>query len=69
MREVPISVLLKLPPPNYVNPPTRGDSATVVFGIFTGLVVVVVSLRAYARTSVQQWFGLDDVFILLALVS
>lgn len=69
MREVPISDLLKLPPPNYVNPSTRGDSAMIIFCIFTGLIVVVVSLRAYARTSVQQWFGLDDVFILLALVS
>jgi hypothetical protein len=64
-----MSVLESWLTPNYVNPVTKDDSITVMFSLFTAIVVVVVSLRIYDRASVQKRIGGEDVFILLALVS
>lgn len=69
MRAVPLDVLLSFPVPNYVDPPTRGPALAVVNIIFIALVVAAVSLRVYTRLFVNRWFGSDDIFIVLALVS
>jgi hypothetical protein len=61
-------VILTWPTPNYVNPPTRGDALLIVNSILIALVVIVVGLRMYTRLIIKRWFGLDDIFILVALV-
>lgn len=68
MRTIPPEVLLSWPTPNYTNPVTKGNALVVVNSIFIVLVVIVVGLRLYTRIWIKRWFGLDDVFIVLALV-
>ncbi|KAH9868670.1 hypothetical protein J1614_007742 [Plenodomus biglobosus] len=68
MRLPPYEILLSWPTPNYENPITRGHALIVVNAIFLGLVIVTVGLRLYTRLVVKRWFGLDDIFILLALL-
>ena len=60
--------LLKFPPPNYVNPETRGNGLTVLNAIFLGLATIFVVLRIWSRLFVRKWFGLDDVLIILGFV-
>jgi len=69
MRLPPADILQKWPNPNYDNPETRGHALVVVNSIFIGLVIITVGLRLYTRIYIKRWFGIDDVFILLALVS
>jgi hypothetical protein len=69
MRLPPVDVLLSWPTPNYENPVTRGNALVIVNSIFIGFVVITVGLRIYTRLVIKRWFGVDDVFILLALVS
>lgn len=61
-------MILTWPTPNYVNPPTRGDALLIVNSILIALVAIVVGLRMYTRIIIKRWFGLDDIFILVALV-
>ncbi|KAF1365915.1 hypothetical protein EJ07DRAFT_53053, partial [Lizonia empirigonia] len=68
MKLPPVEVILSWPTPNYANPVTRGNALLVVNSIFIALVVIFVGLRMYTRLIIKRWFGLDDVFILLALV-
>ena len=68
MRLPPADVLLSWPTPNYENPVTRGNALVIVNSIFIGFVVITVGLRLYTRLVIKRWFGIDDVFILLALV-
>ncbi|KAL6712563.1 hypothetical protein ACN47E_000440 [Coniothyrium glycines] len=67
MRSPPLEVLLSWPKPNYENPKTRGPALVIVNSICITLVIVVVALRLYTRLVIKRWFGLDDIFILLAL--
>ncbi|KAH9863176.1 hypothetical protein IAQ61_009453 [Plenodomus lingam] len=68
MRLPPYEVLISWPRPNYDSPVTRGNALVLVNSIFLGLVVITVGLRLYTRLAIKRWFGLDDVFILLALL-
>jgi len=61
-------VLATWPTPNYVDPVTRGSALYIVNGIWLFLATVAVTLRLYTRIWIRNWFGLDDAFILLALV-
>jgi hypothetical protein len=69
MRLPPTEILLSWPPPNYENPVTRGPALAIVNYIFISITVVVVALRLYTRIAIKRWFGIDDVFIIVALVS
>ncbi|KAF2140909.1 uncharacterized protein K452DRAFT_288317 [Aplosporella prunicola CBS 121167] len=69
VRNIPISVLLSFPAPNYVDPVTRGPSLVVVNAIFIALVNVIVLARLYTRIFIKRWFGSDDVFIILAFIT
>lgn len=62
-------VFLSWPTPNYKNPKTRGDALVIVNSIFIGFTVIIVFLRLYTRLVIKRWLGIDDIFILLALVS
>jgi hypothetical protein len=69
MRNIPITVLLSFPAPNYTDPQTQGKSLIVVNAVFAGLVVAVVLLRLYTRIFLKRWVGIDDFWITVALVS
>ncbi|KAH7402780.1 hypothetical protein BKA66DRAFT_564681 [Pyrenochaeta sp. MPI-SDFR-AT-0127] len=64
----PTEVLLSWPTPNYDHPVTRGNALLVVNSVLITLVIITVGLRLYTRLVIKRWFGLDDVFILLAMV-
>lgn len=54
---------------NYVNPPTRGETAIVVQEVVLMLLCVIsVALRVYTRKFLAKNFGMDDVLIIIALV-
>ncbi|KAF2395770.1 hypothetical protein EJ06DRAFT_463307, partial [Trichodelitschia bisporula] len=69
MRIPPADVIAKWPPSNYVDPVRRGPELFIASSIFLGLATLAVAGRIYARLVVQRWFGLDDVFILIAFVT
>lgn len=68
MRKIPLEVLLSFPIPNYRDPETQGESLVIINGVFAGLVVIVVAARMYTRLYIKRWFGMDDFFILLAMI-
>lgn len=63
-----ISVISTWPPPNYINPETRGPAAIIVVSILLFLVTVLLAVRVYTRVVISRGFGLDDILILLAFV-
>jgi hypothetical protein len=65
----PLEVILGWPHPNYVDPVKRGNSLTVLNTVFVAVALVVVGLRIYTRIFVVRFFGVDDVFIIIAAVS
>jgi hypothetical protein len=69
MKLPPVEVLLTWPTPNYQDPVTRGPALVIVNVILIALVMLTVAARLYTRLVIKRWFGLDDVFILIALVS
>ena len=68
MRNIPVSVMITWPRPNYVDPETRGNSIIYVLSPFLFVSATTVGLRLYTRTVVNRWFGWDDVLIILGLV-
>jgi hypothetical protein len=68
MKLPPLDVILTWPAPDYVHPETRGPALVIVNSIFISLVFITVAARLYTRIVISNWFGIDDVFILLALV-
>ena len=69
MRQIPASVILSFPAPNYVDPETRGDALIVTNSIFISFVAIAMSARLYTRVFITKCFGLDDVLAILAFVS
>jgi hypothetical protein len=69
VRIIPLSVLETWPTPNYTNPETRGSTLVIVNAVFIALTIFVVFARLYTRCFINRWFGVDDIFIVLALVS
>ncbi|KIW05321.1 uncharacterized protein PV09_03843 [Verruconis gallopava] len=61
--------LAQWPTPNYENPVRRGDALVIVDSVFLGFATLLVALRLYTRLAVRKWFGLDDIFIVLAYAS
>jgi hypothetical protein len=68
MQLPPVDVLLSWPTPNYEDPVTRGPALVIVNSIFVALAVSTVAARLYTRIVIKRWFGIDDIFILLALL-
>ncbi|RAR01158.1 integral membrane protein [Stemphylium lycopersici] len=68
MQLPPYDVLLSWPTPNYDNPPTRGPALVIVNSIFISLATLTVAARLYTRIVIKRWFGIDDIFIVLALL-
>jgi len=65
----PKSVQETWPAPNYINPVTRGPAVVIVNTVLITLCIIIVVLRVYVRVYIKKWFGLDDVFIIFALLT
>ena len=68
MLHPPLSVLLNWPKPNYVDPVTRGNTRVILGLLLAPVIVFAVALRFYTRLTLTRSFGLDDVFIGIAVV-
>jgi uncharacterized membrane protein len=68
MQLPPVDVLLSWPTPNYVDPETRGPALLIVNSILIALTILTVIARLYTRIVIKRWFGIDDIFILFALL-
>ena len=68
MQLPPVDVLLGWPTPNYIDPETRGPALLIVNSILIAITILVVIARLYTRIVIKRWFGIDDVFILIALL-
>jgi hypothetical protein len=64
----PLTVILSWPNPNYVNPPRHGWGLTIGIVVISALAVLTVCARMWARLRLQKNGGIDDVFIVAALV-
>jgi hypothetical protein len=62
------AVVATWPIPNYVDPITRGPELYIINSIWLLIATFAVALRLYSRIWIRNWFGLDDIFVLVALV-
>lgn len=69
MKLPPADVLATWPTPNYIDPTTRGNSVLIVTIVFSALAFVVTCLRLYTRFKITCSPGIDDILIVVALVS
>lgn len=69
MKLPPPEILMTWPKPNYVNPHTRGPGVLIVNIVFVSIGFVVTCLRLYTRLKITSSPGLDDVLIVIAMVS
>ena len=69
MQLPPTEVILSWPTPNYLNPKdVRGPQLLVISGIFFPIALLMVGLRIFTRLRLSKSFGVDDVFLLLAII-
>lgn len=69
MQLPPISELLALPTPNYINPTdVHGPAVIILTCIFLPTTICFVLLRTFTRLFISKAFGLDDTLMLLALI-
>ncbi|CZT49072.1 related to L-fucose permease [Rhynchosporium secalis] len=68
MQQPPLSVLMSWPAPNYKDPETRGYANVILNFILYSILLGFIGLRIWTRRCLQNAFGHDDTFILLALV-
>ena len=69
MQLPPISVIESWPTPNYVNPTVvRGPALIIVTCIFFPIAVLFIALRMFTRIRLMKTFGLDDAFLLVAII-
>lgn len=68
MQLPPVKVLLTWPTPNYVNPDVRGPELLIITYVFFPLAVLMVAVRVFTRLHVSNAFGVDDVFLLIAII-
>jgi hypothetical protein len=69
MKLPPPEVLLSWPTPNYINPPTRSHGVLIASILFLALSTIVTALRLYTRLRITRTAGLDDILVVLGLVS
>ncbi|TVY75578.1 hypothetical protein LSUE1_G004653 [Lachnellula suecica] len=68
MQLPPAWYLATLPPPNYVDPVTRGNAKVIINIILYSILICFIGLRIYTRTHLRKFFGIDDILILVALI-
>lgn len=69
MKLPPEAILATWPTPNYIDPPTRGPGVLIVNATCLSLAFIVVSLRIYTRIRITYSAGVDDVLIIIGLIS
>lgn len=65
----PLAVASHWPVPNYADPVTRGPELWILTAIFLFAATCCVAVRLYWRIFLRRWLGLDDLLVVLALVS
>ncbi|KAI9649770.1 hypothetical protein NHQ30_002351 [Ciborinia camelliae] len=68
MQIPPSDVLSAFPRPNYIDPVTRGPALLIITYVFLPVIYIVVGLRTFTRIHLSKHFGVDDVFLLIALI-
>lgn len=68
MQLPPMEVLLSWPLPNYVDPVSRGPAVLIVNIVTMSIAFFLTMLRLYTRLRITCTPGLDDIFIVVALV-
>ncbi|KAE8151264.1 hypothetical protein BDV25DRAFT_97957 [Aspergillus avenaceus] len=68
MKLPPAAVIASWPTPNYVDPPTRGNSVLIVTIVGLAMSFVVTCLRLYTRFKITCSPGIDDILIVIALI-
>ncbi|KAK1832517.1 hypothetical protein QBC39DRAFT_223072, partial [Podospora conica] len=68
MRLPPPEVVAAWPPPNYINPETRGLALVIVEITILPIVLIILALRLYVRVFVVKKPGWDDWLMLLASI-
>jgi hypothetical protein len=68
MRDIPNDVMASWPVPNYIDPVKRGPSLMIFNAVLISIVTFMVLLRIYVRAYMLRWLGVDDLFIIIALV-
>lgn len=68
MYKIPPEVVKTWPSPNYDNPETRGSGLLILVLVFFCTATFVVSVRCYTRWYITNSFGVDDVYIMVAMV-
>jgi hypothetical protein len=66
--KAPPEIIATFPKPNYVNPETHGPGLMVASGLLSGVGIIVVGARLYARFCITKAPGIDDLLIILALI-
>ena len=69
MQLPPVAVTSQWPPPNYVDPEVRGPALVIIGVLLSSLAVAVVGLRVLIRLTISKFYGIDDVLMVLAVVS
>jgi hypothetical protein len=67
--KAPPSVYLSWPKPNYVDPVTEGPALVLVGIILSSIAILLVAARIYSRIFITRALGIDDLLILISLVS
>ncbi|KAF4631238.1 hypothetical protein G7Y89_g6889 [Cudoniella acicularis] len=68
MQLPPLNVIVSWPTANYINPATRGWANVYVNIVLYPLVFIAIAIRVYTRLRISRSFGLDDWFIVVALL-
>ena len=68
MFDVPPEVRATWPPPNFIDPVTRGPSLIVIVVFSIVSTILVVALRCHTRLRITGTFGPDDILIAAAIV-
>ncbi|KAB8737498.1 hypothetical protein FH972_026457 [Carpinus fangiana] len=66
--EPPLSVIVGWPPPNHVDPETRGPALLILIILLGVLAVITVAARFYCRLFLTKNAGADDWMLLAAMV-
>lgn len=69
MKLPPEAILATWPTPDYIDPSTRGHGVLIVNATCLPLAFIVVSLRLYTRIRITYSAGVDDVLIIIGLIS
>jgi hypothetical protein len=68
-KKAPPEVYYSWPRPNYVDPVTEGPALMIVGIVLSAIAILLVAARVYSRLFITMALGIDDLLILISLVS